>query len=232
MANNPFRTWLASLFDSLVASAVWSSLAGVGMVALTRLGPSWTHSIIYGLLTSLLMFLILLAWRVLKVLPPSSDRTTADNIEMKLRSWLDRTQLTVQNSPTPETLFRLIVTTDAGRKVIVGRPKEGKPDYLHFRAEITTTEADRKELDLLSEGERNQLMLELKLGLARARVGYSGLTSLDGLAIFKSIPITHSLGEHEVILSIWEMEAVLNEVFMISALAVQRKSIKDVHLLS
>lgn len=231
MEKNPSKTWLAALFDSLVASAVWSSLAGVAMIALNRLGPSWTHSIIYGLLTSLLVFLILLTWRVLKILPPSSDRTTADNIEMKLRSWLDRTQLTVQNSPTPETLFRLIVTTDAGRKVIVGRPKEGKPDYLHFRAEITTTEADRKELGLLSEGERNQLMNELKLELARARVGYSGLTSLDGLVIFKSIPITHSLGEHEVILSIWEMEAVLNEVFTIGALAVQRKSIKDARLL-
>jgi hypothetical protein len=150
---------------------------------------------------------------------------SADNIEENLRKWLDRTNLTVKNDPTPHTYFRYVVTTDGGKKIILGQAKNESPDYLQFRAEISTSEEEKTELREFDQEEVTRLTLELQLELARARIGYSGL-AIDGFAITKKIPITHSMTEDQAIRCVWEMEAVLNQIFAVGALAFHRHRLR------
>ncbi len=115
--------------------------------------------------------------------------------------------------------------------MILGRVKDEWPDYLIFRAEIAVSEDDKAILADFTEDERVSALLSLKLELARAGVGYSGLTAIDsGLNIFTKIPINHALSEDQLIESIWKLEAVVNQVYLIGAIAAQRHkaSQKDV----
>lgn len=221
--------WIKSIFQGVTANVVYALIPGGVVIYLSHLGSAWTVPLIQGGLTTLLVLAILLAAKAMRNLPPSRDRTTLHNIESKVRSWLDRSNLTVKNEPNSETYFRFIVTTDGGKKVILGRLKNEWSDYIQFRAEVSASDDECKTLESFSEEEKTKLMLILKLALARARVGYSGLT-LEGFVIFKRIPISHSLSEDAFIGVVWELEAVLNEIFVLVAMAFQDRSLSKKQL--
>jgi hypothetical protein len=214
--------WTGSITHNVVGGIVTSAILFIAGTLWARLAPTWRVPSLYGLSFGVGGLLIFYLVASLRRMAPIVELTTPDNIEEKVRVWLDRTNLTMKKDPTPKTYFRYIVTTDAGRKIILGRVIDESPDYLQFRAEITTTEAEKTELREFGQNETTRLNLELQLELARAQIGYTGLNAIDGFAIHKKIPITHALTEDQVIRCVWEMEAVLNQIFAIGALAYHR----------
>ena len=212
----------------MVANLLYAAVVVAAVTYLSHIASVWTWPLIHGGLAGLLFLCILLAAKAIRNLPPSGDRITTDNIEQKVRHWLDRSNLTVQRAPQAETHFRFLISTDGGKKVVLGRLKNDWSDYLNFRADLGPTEDEIKTLASLSEDQKTDALLALKLELARAQVGYSGLVSLDsGFAIFKRLPISHSMSEDEFIDVIWELEAVLNRIHLIGAIAVQKNTRKE-----
>jgi hypothetical protein len=88
---------------------------------------------------------------------------------------------------------------------------------LEFITLIGPDEEEKKAIATLSEREKNLAIWEMKLELARARMGYSGFSSLGGFTMFKRIPISRTLNEALVIDTVWEMEAMLNAIYAIGA---------------
>jgi hypothetical protein len=199
---------------------------GVSMSVIARYAPAWAYPALVGLFGCLLGLGILLALKAIRNLPPTPEIVTTENVEEHVRTWLYNTNLTVKRDPIPEAYFRFLVTTDGQRKIFVGRPKGDWTDYLIFRVEIITTEADRKALETFSHEELIIFAYDLRLELSRAKMGHSAL-KVEGFNLIKRVPITPSLTEDGLINVVWEMEAITHSIIALSERAFHLNALKS-----
>ena len=182
---------------------------------LARYASPWTEPVLYGLAAFAAVSVGILCLRQMGRL--SKARTTFQNVEAQVRTWLNNFRVAVQNDPSPEAYFRVIATMASGAKIIVGRPKGEFSDYIIFRSEITPTPQEQATIANLPDEEVERLLSEIRLELARATVGYSGLARpITTVVLFKRVPIGEALTEDLFISKLDEMEAVLNVIAIIS----------------
>lgn len=188
------------------------------MVALlARNASAWAAPAIYGLSASALLAVSILAIKTIGRLPAKRPVIDLDNVEGEVRRWLDNFRTGVQNSPIAEAHFRFIVTMDGGAKLLVGRPRDFS-GYLLVRGEVIPSLDDQKVIAGLPTEAVEDIVSEIKLEMARAKVGYSGLAlPITTIAILKRIPISEALTEDAFINKLEEVEAALNALGIISA---------------
>jgi hypothetical protein len=124
----------------------------------------------------------------------ASDRTTPDNVESKVKLWIDTFHLGSQTLPPgsplgADVLFGIVVTNHQGRQIMVHRDKSLER-YLQFQATIAVTPDDQKKLAALHDADRIAIVRDLQIELSRAGIGFGGIAlPLSSFAVMKSVPI-------------------------------------------
>lgn len=202
------RNWFVQGLITNIVATILVAGAGVVIAVIAKTATGWLAPVLYGLAGSALLSVIILALMGIARLPRARRTTNTENVESLVRLWLDNFRFGVRNDPVQEALFRLIVTTDGGTRIIVGRPRGDLSGYVIIRSEIVFGAEDQRIIAALPTEQVNRTMEEIRLELARAKVGYSGLAQpLGTVALFKRIPIGDALTEDSLIARIEEIEA-------------------------
>ena len=135
------------------------------------------------------------------------------NIESCVRMWLDNHSIAVKNDPSPESYFRFRITLDDGKLLTVLRMRDQSEDYVQILADLGVRGDDKKLLEEFSEDEIGQILWDVKVELARAQMGYTGLANPpENFVIFRRVPIHHNLTEFFFVGTINSVEAAMNLV--------------------
>jgi hypothetical protein len=133
-----------------------------------------------------------------------SAKTTTDNVEHRVRDWLDAFRLKVQNSPAEAFIFQYTVTMGNGDLINVTRAKE-RPNYVivHSRLQLNADGIKKK----LSAAQTERLIQDMTNEAARAKINSAVVkTSLSEVYLEKRILITGALTEDVLINAIDEMD--------------------------
>ena len=188
------KNWFVQGLITNMISWLITVVGGVITAILIRRGSAWGTPLLGGLAAFAFIGLGLMALKQLGRL--SEQRTNLRNVESHVRLWLDKFRVAVKNDPNEETYFRFIVTTPNNTKIIVGRPRNEFSSYLVLRAELTASEDEKKRINALPNDKAEELILAIRLEMARLGVGYSGLgLPYSTLALTKAIPIGDNLTE-------------------------------------
>jgi hypothetical protein len=158
-------------------------------------------------------------------IPRLRTRVTVDNIEQNVRAWLDQSGFSVKSDTVPETFFRLSAQAPGGCIFSIGRPRSGLIDHVLIHAPIANEKTVLKEMQDAPKDEQTRLLELVKVELARARVGYFGLSFplSQQFSVGRSVRITDSLNEEAFIRAVWDVEAAVSAV-----MAVYRLWIREV----
>lgn len=210
--------------NSIVAASIFAGATMIATTLYARYGNSWSGPIFKGLISFFIVLSIFMCIRILLALPLARERLTTENLESRLLGWLHKFCLTVKNNPLAAAHFCVQVSTDSDKHIFIGRSIGDWSDYLEFWAFLRPANDEEKiAIESLTQDQANWIMVNLKLELAKARIGYAGFGSLaSGYRIMKRIPITEFLTEDQVINSVWEIEAILNTLYYCV--------VKDMHL--
>lgn len=157
--------------------------------------------------------------RAYRAFKPDEEPTTLDNLESRIKQWLDNFSFEVKRASIPDAHFRYLITTDSQVTIILGRLRNELSSYILLRIEVSPNDAEKAQIAKFSPEERAIAMVKTKIELNRARIGYSGFTSLDGgFAITKRIPISEKLSEDDLIEALAEIEAAYHLVFLTGTL--------------
>jgi len=221
------RKWIESILQGILASIIFAIIPGGFVVYLAHVKSEWAIPILMGLGATAMCSVSLIGISGFRRLPPKKEVTTVETVERQIRAWLNNFRYAVQNDPNPFAFFWLIITTSAGVRMSVGRLKEDMfRDYIVVRTDITATPEEAAFLAGLSSQELGRILLELKIELARARVGSSPiqLPSVGTFSIFKRVPINDSLTEHVLVGMIDDLEAAFSAAGSVVILGMQRNN--------
>lgn len=128
-----------------------------------------------------------------------SSRVRPDNVQARLRQWLDYYGLTHRVVQWEPWHFGFEVTHPRQPIMFVYRQK-GFGDYLTFQANITGITAEQRvAYDKLTADERTRFYAELSLEVARAEITFTSEQELATVRIEKWIPITPRLSASDVL---------------------------------
>ena len=194
-------TWV---YDLLVLAT-----GGTMFVARMR-GWKWASPALYGLSAATLMALTIYTISVHHAFAvEQAARTTTDNVQERVRSWLDNFGLTVQNIPAEGMLFSYNVTMRNGNQIQVARSKK-LDRYVILTSGIQSSAQEKKMLSKLSKTESDHLEEDLIREAARAKTAFINLVSpYDNVILEKRVPITASLTEATLIETLDEMDSTL-----------------------
>jgi hypothetical protein len=213
MEKSTWRTWSESVGQSFLSTVLVALIPGVTVAWLEHIKSVWAAPALYGLGAMVLASVILLAIRATVTLPPKRLVPTTKNIEHCVRFWLDNYRVGVRNDPTSDAHFRLRLTLDSGSYLTVIRSTNDYPDYIQIFSFLGMHGDDKKLLEQFTDAERTQIFLDLKLELARAKLGYSGLLDPpENFHLFRRVPIHHTLTEYAFMSTVHEVEAAMNLV--------------------
>jgi hypothetical protein len=224
MDKSTVSNWRSGLVINLASNLI-GLIVGVIVTYLKHEGSGWVVPVLCGGAAWLITFCLILAWRNMRNLPPKMELTTSDNVERKIREWLDKFSLTVQAVRDEGCHFFFIVTTDGGKKISISRSSKHFNDYLLVKALWTASDEEKKLIDVLTGDEKIALRLAIQLELARSVIGYSS-ENIYEITMFKRVPISSSLGEAEILNAVWEIEAMLSSVFIVGGMALHRHNLR------
>jgi hypothetical protein len=209
------RRWIEGILQGMLATILLALVPAAIVTYLAKLQSIWAAPVLLGLCAWALTSIIIVAMNALRHLPPVRVLTNTDNVESNVRGWLHNFRYAIQNAPDPTAYFRFVVKTDAGVSLTIGRPKGEFKDYIIIRHDLIRTSDDDRILGSLSDEERLRLVVEIRLELARARVGYNGLSlplPEAGFSVFKRVPVNDTLTEDKFVSYIEDVEAAMNAV--------------------
>ncbi len=216
--------------QGVITNFVWWLLAvsgGAVVALLARYASSWAAPARDGLVAFAAIAVGIVGLRNIRSGPKA--RTTTRNAESQIRSWLDNFRVAVQNDPNQDTYFRLVATMPSSVKIIIGRLKGELDGYVMFRAEITPSAEEQRQIADLSRVEAERMLLEVRLELARLGVTYSGLTlPVSTIALMKRLPISDALTEDLFIDRLDQMEAAVGVIAIITRMGFQRNEVARV----
>ena len=226
MADRKSFGWGSGLTINLTSNLI-AFLVGGGVTYLSHDGWPWVKPLLFGGAAWLITFSSILVFRIFRNLPVKPRPMDVDNVQQRVRDWLDKYNITVKSVSDPTTYFLFILTTDGGKKITVLRTKDQFSDYILVRGMISATPEEKAVLDTLSEDEKTAAGFAMTLELSRAVMGYkTDKGILEEITIFKRIPITPSLHEEDIFELVWEIEAMLGTIFIVGAMAVQRHKMR------
>ena len=95
-------------------------------------------------------------------------------VDKTIRDWLDDPSFQFQRRMNAECLFQFVVTDEQGRAITVSRSK-AKPSQLGLTTAITLADEHRQKYERLSDNEKENITHNLRIEMARYRIGYSGI---------------------------------------------------------
>ena len=193
-----------------VATGLIVCVAWLGVTYLASIASPWFHPIFYGTISGTFVLIACIAVILLKRIPRGQITPTEKNIGICVRTWLDNHRFAVKNDPCDEAHFRLQITLDSGWHMTVLRSKEVLPDYVQIIADVGIRGDDKKIIEQFTESEKIKIYIAIKMELARAKIGYSGLVDPpENFQIFRRVPIYSTLTEFAFISMIGDVEAAM-----------------------
>ncbi len=158
-----------------------------------------THSVLA--LLSIVFFLIFVAalyylWQ--------NSRITPENVEPRIREWLDAFSLGTRVLTEPAHHFAFEVMAHTGIPLAVLRTRD-HPRYITLLSKIGLGPEHTDLLNKLSKSDRKRFSAELILEAAKAKIGYQADSTFENIAIEKRLPITSNLSEANLMDAISEI---------------------------
>jgi hypothetical protein len=206
------KNWITrnsdAILSGLLVCLVWAIVAFLAASASPLLLPLF-FGFIAGVVTLVACVSVMVARRLPKHAPISEA-----NIEARIREWLDNFKVTVKNDPGPDLHFRLRITLDSKIEMTILRSKTENSEYFQIVAGLGFTEENQKVWNLFTEEETAQILIDLKIELARAKIGYAELQlPLDKFHVFRRVPIVPGLTEFIFMSMLGDVEAAVGLVF-------------------
>lgn len=180
---------------------------------------------LYALAASALMAILLFAVNAQRsFVSDQSSKTSIDNVESRLRGWLDSFGLTVQkrNDTTATEFFRYGIVMTNGDRIDITRLRE-RDRYIVLYSHIVFPQS---EWSKFTPAQLQQVSGAISLELARARVGYTSTKPHSDWLLEKRIPISPTLSEGELIAAIDGMDSAMVSVQAIAAMTLQGAKIR------
>ena len=182
-----------------------------GLMILAR-ARQWRYSspVLYGLATAALMAAILYTVGAHHILvEDQASKTNPQNVQERVRLWIDNFGLTNQSIPDPQAYFRYMVTLANGNQLVIGRYR-AKEQYLVIDSAIRATEPEKEFLKKLPKNRVDRLQAEMIEEAARAKIGFQNLTvPYENANLEKRVPITSDLTEASFMASIDELDSAV-----------------------
>jgi hypothetical protein len=197
------QKWHQRYAEGIVIGILTTAVLAV-IAFLYHAASPWFGAIFYGTVAGAAVLVAGIAVMMLRRLPRPRVIPSPKNIEGCVRAWLDNHHYAVKNDPAEDLYFRLRITTDSKKEMTIFRPKRGLSEYVEIQADMSLRgEQATKLLDQFSEAEKEQMVVDIAVELARAKIGYAGLgTSPDNLYLFRRVPILPGLTEF-FFMAIW-----------------------------
>ena len=202
--------WQGAIIN-LVIKILTSAGVGVLTFFLKIKRPNWSSPLIYSLVAFTLTWVCIVCIETsYKISLEKSSITTTENIQEKVRIWLEDFQIPNQNNLDNNAYFSYIVTFDNGNKMNIARLKT-KDHYVVIAARIELEPLINK----LPQIQREKLLFQIMSEVAKQRIAFS--TKISGeIYLFKRIPIVAELTEDAFIGGIDDMDSAMLIVRMIS----------------
>lgn len=206
------------ILESIFTNIIWELLlvAAVGVAAFwARMKEHRFYKPFFGALGAMaLMATLLIAVNVqFQMYREKSNDTTSENVQSRVRGWLDNFNMSVQNQSNQSagSFFHYSVTLPSKQLVNIIRTKD-KPQYLAFATRLVPTESDRAALALLSPSAAGRLEQEIGLVLAQAKMAFSVEPGIKQISFERMILISRELSELDVMTAIQELEVTMAAV--------------------
>jgi hypothetical protein len=147
-----------------------------------------------------------------------NSRITPENVEPRIREWLDAFSLGTRVLNEPAHHFAYEVMAHTGIPLVVVRTRE-HPRYITLLSKIGLGTEDKDSFDRLSEPEKKRFRIELNLEASKAKIGYQADSTFENLAIEKRLPITSDLSEANLMDAIGEIH--FSTLVLINAMALR-----------
>ena len=188
-----FKNWkpkLATLGAFLLAVITWLGFFEINAKTLwEQTSAHYLFLISAVICTGIFAFALRYWWR--------NSRTTPDNIQSRIREWLDNSGYSHTVAPWQGVWhFGFRVTMERGPLLFVARPVARDGGYLLLTGRLQGIDDRRREaFNNLSNSERDEFYARLTLETARAKIAFYPDESLNEVSIVKWIPITSKLTE-------------------------------------
>ncbi|PYK51878.1 MAG: hypothetical protein DME20_00540 [Verrucomicrobia bacterium] len=123
-----------------------------------------------------------------------NSRITPENVEPRIREWLDAFSLGTRKLTEPAHHFAYEVMAHTGIPLVVLRTRE-HPRYITLFSKIGLGPKHMDLLNKLSQSDRARFKGELILQAAKAKIGYQADSTFENVTIEKRLPITSDLSE-------------------------------------
>jgi hypothetical protein len=180
-------------------------LAGLLAAYAKTTGRKWLPTLYHGLLGAGLAGLILLNINFQHTLSEEiANRVTIQNIQDKVRMWLENSNFVTQKQTNNDAYFQYAVSKN-GINVNVMRLKSHDHIVWVTANLIPPNKETEEALDSLSTEKSEEVRRELAIAAAQAGV-YFDLTSLKACKLEQSLPITDALTEDEFIKAVLSVQ--------------------------
>lgn len=184
--------------QGVISSAIYAALifGGGAVLAYLKLAhPAWFTAGLWGLVGSALITFIVVAFVIWRRLPKLPPEITPENVEAKIREWLDSFRFSIKREVNPEAIFALVTAPENGLPVVIARPKTFDR-YIVIEASVTISPEDRILFDRLSEEEQGIFAARLSVELSRNTMGFvMDLRTSSVISLQRRLPITSDLTE-------------------------------------
>src|SRR6266545_3857299 len=172
-----------------------------------------THSVLA--LLSIVFFLIFVAasyylWQ--------NSRITPENVEPRIREWLDAFSLGTRVLNEPAHHFAFEVMAHTGIPLAVLRTRE-HPRYITLLSKIGLGPEHKGLFDRLSPPDQKRFRIELMLDAAKAKIGYQADPTFENFSIEKRLPITSDLSEANLMDAVGEIH--FSALVLLNAIALR-----------
>lgn len=200
---------LEGTVSSIVADII---IAGVGVMVgfLRAKNIRWVSPLIYGLLASTLTALLIMSLNVEhNFVIEQRSMTTTDNIQQRVRNWLDDFKSEVQSEPDKAVFFRYVVTMSDNNRISISRLKNAG-NYLLLQAILAPNSTELNLLHQLNTVQQQELTAQIRIEIARQNI--SRAQEGEKIYIEKRIPITAALSQNALIEGIDYMDSTMTIV--------------------
>lgn len=207
------RDFLLGIFSNWVADALGASaMVGVLLAWLKKRGSSWLIPLCWGLSGSVVVLIGASALKIVSTPTPTVLDVNPSNVEAYLNQWIDAFHFGRRKLPEdPVYFFKYEITNTSGRFLQVARLRSSPWDrYLTFTSSVSLAGEEATKISKLSEGNMAILVHDLRMEVARSKIGFSNLgTPLTTINLEHSVPITTDLSDASFVESINNIDLTL-----------------------
>lgn len=189
------------LLRSFVVGAITTYLPVIVGGAVILLG--WLEHLPRYQLLLLILFtiaLVFLGINQIRIFQERRKRGIAEvsdkDVDKTIRGWLDDPVFTFQRKMNPECLFQFVVSEEQGRRPVTVSRTKSKPSQLLISTSITLGVEHRKKYETLSNNEKDKIIHNLRIEMARYGIGFSGISrGLEKVVLSDVVLLDNALTE-------------------------------------